>query len=129
MMTDPIADMITRIRNAHISKKREVVIPYSNLKHAMAGILVAEGYLEGMHVQDQTPKKLVLSLKYHGNRPGIQSIVRDSKPGHRMYKHVKELPRVLNGYGIAIVSTSQGLMTNKEAKKRGIGGEVICSVY
>ena len=129
MMTDPIADMLTRIRNAHFAKKRATEIPFSKLKKAVVDILVAEGYLEGVVVKEETPKMIVVTLKYHGKEPAIQAIVRESKPGHRFYSSSGELPHILNNYGIAIVTTSQGIMTNKEARKRGIGGEVLCSVY
>lgn len=129
MMTDPIADMLTRIRNAHLAKKRDVEIPFSKLKKAVIDILVAEGYVDGVTVKEEMPKMLVATLKYSGKQPGIQSLVRESKPGHRKYSSAQELPHILNDYGIAIVSTSQGIMTNKDARKRGIGGEVLCSVY
>lgn len=129
-MTDPIADMLTRIRNAQRAKKREAVLSSSKLKRAIADILVREGYLDGIKVTGETPNLLVLTLKYDTNRePAIHSIVRESTPGHRMYRKSGELLTVLNGYGIAIVSTPRGLMTSKEAKKMGVGGEVICSVY
>lgn len=128
-MTDPIADMLTRIRNAQLAKKRDVVVPFSKMKKSMADILVSEGYLDAVSEQDGTPKMLHVQLKYQGAQPIIQSLVRESKPGHRVYRRAYEMPHVLNGYGIAIVSTSQGLMTNKKARELGIGGEIICSVY
>lgn len=128
-MTDPIADMLTRIRNAQRSRKAIVEIPYSNVKQAIATILNKEGYVGSFEKTETQPQMLVLTLKYYGKQPAIQSIDRESTPGHRVYKKAQELPRILNDYGIAIVSTSQGLMTNKEARKSGIGGEVICSVY
>lgn len=129
MMTDPIADMLTRIRNAQLSKKREVRIPASKLKKNLAAILSTEGYLGAVREEEGTPRTLVLELKYIGQKPRITSLKRESKPGHRMYRQATELPKILNGYGIAVVSTSKGLMTNKEAQTQGIGGEVICSVY
>ncbi len=129
MMTDPIADMITRIRNAQRAHNKETRMPYSKLKAAIAAILLAENYLSAVTVTETTPKELVVTLKYAGKQPAIDQIIRDSKPGHRQYRKAEELPRVLNDYGIAIVSTSQGIMTNKEARKRGIGGEVLCSLY
>ncbi|MBU0661534.1 30S ribosomal protein S8 [Patescibacteria group bacterium] len=129
MFTDPIADMLTRIRNAYMAKKRSVMIPASKTKKRIAEVLQAEGYVGAITVQDGTPAMLVVELKYDGVRPFIQSLIRESKPGHRMYRKADELPRILNDYGIAIVSTSQGIMTNKDAKKKGIGGEVICSLY
>ena len=130
MMTDPIADMLTRIRNAQMARRDEVVIPFSKLKLAIAEILLREGYITDIHTTQTKPQTLVVTLKYaQGKRAAIQSIKRESTPGHRMYRKAEEMPRVLNDYGIAIVSTSQGLMTNKEARQRGVGGEVLCSVY
>ncbi len=129
MMTDPIADMLTRIRNAQKAQKRSLEIPFSKLKVKIAEILKSEGFVGDVRVTEEMPKMLSIDLKYAGKSPAIQSITRESKPGHRMYRRADEMPKVLNGYGIAIVSTSQGLMTAKEAKKKGIGGEVICSVY
>ncbi len=129
MMTDPIADMLTRIRNAQRSRKPIVEIPYSQMKHAIADILNKEGYIGTVDKTDAMPAMLVLTLKYYGRQPAIQSIDRTSTPGHRVYMKATELPRVLNDYGIAIISTSQGLMTNKDARKAGVGGEVICAIY
>lgn len=130
MMTDPIADMLTRIRNAQMARRTSVNMPLSKLKKSIADILIQEGYVAGAEVIGESPKlTLRLELKYHGKRPAIQSIERLSKPGHRMYKKSNEMPRILNGYGVAIVSTSQGLMTAAKAKELGVGGEVICSVY
>lgn len=129
MMTDPIADMLTRIRNAFAAGKATVEVPLSKIKKAIAELMVREGYIEKVNVVEGTPSQLVLTLKYHGTKPTIQSIKRESKPGHRMYRKAEEMPRVLNDYGIAIVSTSKGLMTNKQARKDGIGGEVLCSIY
>ena len=129
-MTDPIADMLTRIRNAQLSKRAFVEMPTSKVKRAIAEILSKENYIGKIEEVDSTPvKKLVIELKYNNKQPQIKSLVRESKPGHRKYRKADELPKVLNGYGIAIVSTSQGLMTNKEALKLGMGGEIICSVY
>jgi small subunit ribosomal protein S8 len=128
MMSDPIADMLTRIRNAQMARLGRVIVPASKMKKALANILSAEGYI-GSVEQNDSPAELVLELKYEGKRPAISSIKRESKPGHRMYRKADELPNVLNGYGIAILSTSKGIMTNKDAHKQGIGGEIICSVY
>ncbi len=129
MMTDPIADMLTRIRNAQSAHKLTVVVPFSKLKLAVAEILYANKYIGAIETID-TPKKILeLTLLYCDKQPVITSLTRESKPGHRMYRKADELPKVLNGYGIAIVSTSRGMMTNKEAVKQGIGGEVLCSVY
>ncbi len=129
MMTDTIADMLTRIRNAQMAKKRQAVLPFSKVKLAVAEILCREGYLNKAERIEGSPVVLSLELKYNGKMPAIQSVKRESKPGHRMYRSATELPTVVNGYGIAIVSTSRGMMTGKEAKKLGIGGEIICSVF
>lgn len=130
MMTDPIADMLTRIRNAQMSKKGSVEIPFSKLKKGIAEILSQEGYIGKVEEQDGNPSnKLVLALKYNGKMPAIRSIVRESKPGRRVYIKAGEMPKILNDYGVAIISTSKGLMTNKQARKDGIGGEFVCSVY
>lgn len=129
MMMDPIADMLTRIRNAQLSRKRMVEVPASKLKLSVAKILSEEGYVGSIEVQDGKPQMLLIELKYQGKMPAIQNIQRESKPGHRMYRKADEMPKVLNDFGIAIISTSKGLMTNKHARKQGLGGEVICSVY
>jgi small subunit ribosomal protein S8 len=129
MMTDPIADMLTRIRNAQRAGKAEVIMPASKLKKAVANILVAENYLASVTESTEGPKQLVMVLKYNGREGVIRHLDRESKPGHRKYTTSQDLPKVLNDYGIAIVSTSQGIMTNKQARRLGIGGEIICSVY
>lgn len=130
MMTDPIADMLTRIRNAQMARKAKVEIPLSKFKKEIADILNQEGYVGEVIVKkEDKPAKLVVGLKYNGKKAAITSIKRESKPGHRRYCRSNDLPHVLNDYGLAIVSTSQGLMTNKEARKRGIGGEILCTVY
>jgi small subunit ribosomal protein S8 len=129
MMTDPIADMLTRIRNAQMAGMRIVEMPVSKLKKRLADILSKEGYIGTVEISDTTPAVLVIELKYQAGKARIQSIKRESKPGHRVYKKADELPRILNDYGIAIVSTSRGLMTNKEARQVGLGGELICSIY
>ena len=129
MMTDPIADMITRIRNAQMVGKKAVEFPFSKLKMNIANILVSEGYVLKAEKVEGKPDMIVATLKYFGKQPAIQSITRESKPGHRVYCKAGEMPRVLNDYGMAIVSTSKGLMTNKDARKQSIGGEIICSVY
>ena len=129
MMTDPIADMLTRIRNAQMARLHVVAVPQSKLKKNIADILLKEGYVSSVETTDANPVMLVIGLKYHGKQPHIQSIKRESKPGHRKYCKVDELPRILNDYGIAIISTPSGLLTNKDARKQGTGGEIICSVY
>jgi len=127
MMTDPIADMLTRIRNAQNVRKPDVSLPFSNVKMAIARILEVEGYLTSVH---KTPEgELSFGLKYREREPVIRSIDRISTPGRRVYKPANDLPRVLNDRGIAVISTSQGIMTNKEARKRKLGGEVMCEVY
>lgn len=136
-MTDPIADMLTRIRNASMVKKSEVVLPMSKIKLQIAKILERTGYLEKAEevVADKTLKSssfasLRLVLKYkEDKKPFITSLKRISKPGLKVYVDKDHLPRVLNGYGIAILSTSSGLMTNKEAFAKKIGGEVLCEIY
>lgn len=129
MLTDPIADMLSRIRNAQAVKKGEVLVPYSNLKYTLAKILESEGYVgEVTRVTDVFPMVRV-ALKYKDRKPMIQNIARISKPSQRVYRKANELPRVLADMGIAIVSTSQGLMTNKEARKRKLGGEVLCEIH
>jgi len=129
MMTDPIADMLTRIRNASMVRKPEVAVSYSKLKMAIAETLVKEGYLaKAEKTKDKIPQ-LVISLKYEGREPMIHSLKRVSKPGQRRYIKSNEIGRVLNGFGIAILSTPRGIMTNWEAARDKVGGEVICEVY
>jgi small subunit ribosomal protein S8 len=131
MMTDPIADMLTRIRNALMARHKTVVVPGSKLKLEIVRILKEEGYIEDYRVIEEKPQiKIEIVLKYdEKKRPVIAGIKRVSKPGRRIYRGYKELPKVLNGLGIAIISTSQGIMTDHEAKKRRVGGEVICEIW
>jgi|SRR3989338_3104564 len=129
MMTDPIADMLTRIRNAQSVGKKTVEFPFSKLKMNISNILVDEGYIGKVEKIEGKAPLLRLELKYNNKQPAILSIKRESKPGHRVYYKASEIPRVLNDYGIAIISTSKGLMTNKQARKETVGGEIICSVY
>lgn len=130
MTTDPIADMLTQIRNALQVKKSEVVLPYSKVKHDIASILAREGYVGPVQKVDEGYGWLRIVLKYEPNRqPSIASIKRISKPGRRVYAAKEKLPWVLNNYGVAIVSTSRGIMTNREARRKRVGGEVICEVY
>lgn len=129
-MQDPIADMFVRIRNAQARAKRETRIPMSKKKLAIAEVLKNEGYISDFHVeQDGIQSQIVVELKYYGGRPVIEKIERVSRPGLRVYKANDELPKIVGGLGIAIVSTSRGLMTDRQARSMGIGGEVICSVY
>lgn len=129
MFTDPIADMLTRIRNASAVKKPEVVIPFSKIKFAIAQILTEEGYVKKAEKKDDNFGQIIIKLKYENDRAAIKDIKRISKTGRRVYVGKDRLPNVLNNLGIAIVSTSKGLMTNKKAQKEGLGGEVICEIY
>ena len=128
-MTDPIADMLTRIRNANQVRNEKVEMPSSKIKVELAKILKEEGYINEFEVEGDVKKTLTLTLKYDGNVRVITGIKRISKPGLKVYTGVEDLPRVLNGLGIAIISTSKGLMTDKIARKMGIGGEVIAYVW
>lgn len=130
-MTDPIADMLTRIRNALMVKKEAVEVPVSNMKKAIADILLNEGYIKDVKtVDDEFGGKLVLTLKYTENKQSvIGGLQRVSKPGLRTYSGAQEMPKVLGGYGIAIVSTNKGIMTDKQAKAANVGGEVLCYVW
>lgn len=126
---DPIADMLTRIRNAQKTRKVVVEIMASKVNKRIAELLLENGFITEIAERAGMPKRLVLTLKYVGGVPAIQEIKRESSPGHRKYCKATELPRVLNDYGIAIISTPNGIMTNKNARTQGIGGEVMCSVY
>jgi small subunit ribosomal protein S8 len=129
MITDPISDMLTRIRNAQLVHKTEVVLPYSKMKFAIAKILEHEGYVGSVEqVQEAKFTRLRVELTYNNGYPKITQIQRVSKPGNRVYAKSDQLPRVLSDFGIAIISTPNGLMTNKEARARHLGGEVICKV-
>ena len=130
-MTDPIADMLTRIRNGLTVHKETVEVPSSKMKSAIAQIMLEEGYLKGVElVEDGFNGKLVLTLKYTDDtRSVINGLKRVSKPGLRTYSGAENMPKVLGGFGIAIVSTNQGIMTDKQAKLRNVGGEVLCYVY
>lgn len=129
-MTDPIADMIIRIKNAYLARKKQVEIPHSKMKEAMAEILVAEKYVDSMEVKDTTPQKtIVLDLRYVGKSPAVTDVERISKPGRRVYRPADDLPRALGGYGIVILSTNKGVLTGKQAKQQGVGGEVLCSIW
>lgn len=130
-MTDPIADMLTRIRNALTVKKETVEIPSSNMKKAIADILLKEGYVKSVRFEeDDYNGKIVLTLKYTDkNQSVISGLQRVSKPGLRTYSGAENMPKVLGGYGIAIISTNKGIMTDKQAKAQNVGGEVLCYVY
>ena len=128
-MSDPIADMLTRIRNAQMSEKPSTAMASSKLKVAIAKVLKDEGYIEDFNVVDVEGKpRLEIGLKYYAGRPVIEKIERVSKPGLRIYKAKDAIPPVMNGLGIAIVSTSQGVMTDRKARASGVGGEVLCIV-
>ncbi|WP_124950235.1 30S ribosomal protein S8 [Sulfuriferula thiophila] len=128
-MSDPIADMLTRIRNAQSVEKSAVVMPSSKVKVAIAKVLKDEGYVEEFVVNENEGKpELHISLKYYAGRPVIEKIERVSRPGLRIYKGSQELPKVMNGLGIAIISTSGGVMTDRKARANGVGGEVLCIV-
>lgn len=131
MMTDPIADMLTRVRNANMAGNGQVEIPASKIKKSIAAILKKEGYIKDFeYLQDNKQGRLKLYLKGGNiNRSSISGLKRISKPGLRVYASKDELPQVLGGLGIAIISTSQGIMTDQEARKSGLGGEVICFVW
>lgn len=130
MYTDPISDLLTRIRNAQAARLSTVAAPGSRIKLAIARILEREGFVEQVKEHaDGSKKTLEMTLKYIGKEPFIRSIKRVSTPGRRVYRGSSELPRVLSDQGIAIISTSAGLMTNKEARKRKLGGEVLCEIY
>ena len=127
-MSDPISDMLTRIRNAQMAEKTKVAMPSSKLKVAIAEVLKDEGYVDGFNVVkgDGGKATLEIGLKYYSGRPVIEKIQRISRPGLRIYKGSEDIPKVMNGLGIAIVSTSKGLMTDRKARANGIGGEVLC---
>jgi small subunit ribosomal protein S8 len=128
-MTDPIADMLTRIRNAQRSEKQTTLMPASKLKSAIAQVLKDEGYIEGFALREEEGKpQLEISLKYYAGKPVIEKIERVSRPGLRIYRHKDDLPKVMNGLGVAIVSTSRGVMTDRKARGLGVGGEVLCIV-
>lgn len=128
-MTDPIADMLTRIRNAHQIGASEVSMPSSKMKCAIAAVLKNEGYVEGFRIEDGDQKpRLVVTLKYYENKPVIARIKRVSRPGLRIYRGVDDLPRVIGGLGIAVVSTPKGVMSDREARVKKQGGEVVCIV-
>ena len=132
-MTDPIADMLTRIRNANVARHDVVRMPSSKLKEALAGLLLREGYIAAFRVVDEQERPgstLEVTMKYSPDRSTtISGLRRVSKPGLRVYMRADKMPRVLGGLGVAVVSTSQGLMTDREARKRRVGGEVLCYVW
>ncbi len=129
MMTDPISDMLTRIRNAQTANKVTVHMPASGIKTAIAKVLKEEGYIEDYSADQESAKPLLeVKLKYHQGRPVISKLRRVSRPGLRIYKSADELPSILGGLGVAIISTSKGIMTDRSARQAGVGGEVLCAV-
>ncbi len=129
-MQDPIADFLTRMRNAQQAGHADVSMPHSRAKADICRILQDEGYIEGYAASDDASKRqLTVRLKYHEHKPVMAEIRRVSRPGLRIYRNAKDLPSVRNGLGVAIISSSQGLMTDRAARKRGVGGEVVCTVF
>jgi small subunit ribosomal protein S8 len=128
-MSDPIADMLTRIRNAQLVEKSSVTMPSSKIKAAIAAVLKDEGYIESFQVRGEaTRPELEIELKYYAGRPVIERIERVSRPGLRIYKGRHDIPSVMNGLGVAIITTPKGVMTDRKARQAGIGGEVLCYV-
>lgn len=131
-MTDPIADLLTRIRNAYLAGHKTVEVPASNMKCGIVRVLHEKGYILAYKVIEGKPYNVIkIALKYHPEtkKPAIKKIIRVSSPGLRQYSGVAKMPRVLNGLGVAIISTSKGIITDKEAKEMNVGGEVVCYVY
>ena len=127
-MQDPIADMLTRIRNGQAANKVALNMPSSKLKVAIANVLAAEGYIESVKVLEGAKPELEITLKYFQGKPVVESIQRVSRPGLRIYKRKDELPKVMGGLGVAVISTSKGVMTDRAARQAGLGGEIICYV-
>jgi len=128
-MQDPLADMLTRIRNAQMAEKATVTIPSSKVKVSVAEVLKSEGYIANYSVSGDLKPVLEIELKYYNGRPVIESIKRSSSPGLRQYKGVDDLPNVNGGLGVAVISTSRGVMTDRAARKAGVGGEVLCTLF
>lgn len=131
MITDKVADMLTRVRNGYLGGKKEVVVPHSTLKAELARVMTEENYLEGFEMKkdDKGFQEIRVTLKYVDDKPAVNKIKRISKPGLRVYKRAHELTPVLSGMGVAILSTSKGIMTGKNAKKQNLGGEVLCELW
>ena len=127
-LQDPIADMLTRIRNGQAANKVAINMPSSKLKVAIANVLAAEGYIESVKVLEGAKPELEITLKYFQGKPVVESIQRVSRPGLRIYKRKDELPKVMGGLGVAVISTSKGVMTDRAARQAGLGGEIICYV-
>ncbi|MFO7954783.1 MULTISPECIES: 30S ribosomal protein S8 [unclassified Thioalkalivibrio] len=130
MMTDPISDMLTRVRNAQRANKEQVAIPYSKAKERILKVFAEEGFVGDMQVEGEAAqKKLVVKLKYFEGRPVIETVERISRPGLRIYRGKDELPRINAGLGVAVISTPQGVMSDRAARAAGQGGEVLCKIY
>jgi len=130
MTSDPIADMLTRIRNAQIARLERTDIPLSKLKLQIAELLQREGFIAGVSSEEGTPGKLTVTLKYgQGHKAAIAGLLRKSRPGRRLYLSHTDVPKVMNGLGIGILSTSRGIMTDKEARREHVGGELLCEVW
>ena len=127
-MQDPIADMLTRIRNGQAANKVAINMPSSKLKVAIANVLAAEGYIESVKVLEGAKPELEITLKYFQGKPVVERIQRVSRPGLRIYKRKDELPKVMGGLGVAVISTSKGVMTDRAARRAGLGGEIVCYV-
>ena len=127
-MQDPIADMLTRIRNGQAANKVAISMPSSKLKVAIANVLASEGYIESVKVVEGVKPELEITLKYFQGKPVVESIQRVSRPGLRIYKRKDELPKVMGGLGVAVISTSKGVMSDRAARQAGLGGEIICYV-
>jgi small subunit ribosomal protein S8 len=130
MVNDPIGDLIVQLKNASMAKKKHISLPYSKMKHALCKILVDEGYIKTVEQTGEVPKTVLeIGLRYKGDSPVITDLKRKSKPGLRVYVGKHAIPTVIGGMGIAVLSTPQGIITGKEAKKRGIGGELLCEIW
>lgn len=127
-MQDPLADMLTRIRNGQMAKHAEVTMPSSNMKVSVAKVLESEGYISAFSVEEGVQPELTIDLKYFEGKPVIEKVQRVSRPGLRIYKGAQELPKVMGGLGVAIVSTNKGVMSDRAARAAGVGGEVLCYV-
>ena len=129
-MTDPIADMLIRIKNALLARKAKVEVPYSRVKMAIAKVLLEAGYIKDVKVEKGKPfDKIMIDLKYVKDEPAITDVRRESKPGRRTYVSAKEIPQILNGFGMCVISTSSGVMSGKDARAKNLGGELICSLW
>ncbi len=128
-MQDPVADLLTRIRNGQMAEHAAVTMPASKLKVALCRVLEHAGYIRGCSVEGDQKPQLTVELKYHEGRPVIEEINRVSRPGLRVYRKREDLPRIRSGLGVAIISTPKGVMTDRDARKAGVGGEVLCTVF